>query len=49
MLKIGGVPMKELILNEDKLKDKEIDDYVTRVKAIIVNDKKRTSFRFFIQ
>ena len=32
--------MKELILNEDKLKDKEIDDYVTRVKAIIVNDKK---------
>ena len=40
MLKIGGVPMKELILNEDKLKDKEIDDYVTRVKAIIVNDKK---------
>ena len=38
--------MKELILNEDKLKDKEIDDYVTRVKAIIVNDKKELLLGF---
>ena len=38
--------MKELILNEDKLKSKEIDDYVTRVKAIIVNDKKELLLGF---
>lgn len=38
--------MKELILNEDKLKDKEIDDYVTRVKAIILNDKKELLLGF---
>lgn len=38
--------MKELILNEDKLKYKEIDDYVTRVKAIIVNDQKELLLGF---
>lgn len=32
--------MKELVINEDNLKDDEIDEEVTRVKTIIVNEKK---------
>lgn len=31
--------MKEIFINEDNLPDKEIDEEVTRVKALMVNDK----------
>lgn len=34
----GKKVMKELVINDDNLKDTEINEVVTRVKAIIVND-----------
>lgn len=31
--------MQEIIYNNDNLKDNELDETVTRVKAVIINDK----------
>ena len=31
--------MKEIFINNDKLKDEEIDENVTRVKSLLINDK----------